>query len=95
MDHRRALLGDTLAKIEAFEKAGILKAGVPAVIGPQRPEALAVIEARAAEIEAPLLVHGRDWTVHATTAGIAVEGGPPRAGSTCRGLGLAGRAPDR
>ena len=52
LDHE-SYLGDTLAKI-AVEKAGILKPGVPAVIGPQQPEALAVIEARAAEVGAPL-----------------------------------------
>ena len=52
MDHEQ-YLGDTIEKI-AFEKAGILKPGVLAVIGPQRPEALAVIEARAQEIGAPL-----------------------------------------
>ena len=71
MDHE-SYLGDTLAKI-AFEKAGILKPGVPAVLGPQQPEALAVIEARAAEVEAPLLVHGRDWQVRPTPGGIVVE----------------------
>lgn len=53
-------LGETIPEI-AFEKAGILKPGVPAVIGPQRPEADAVIAARAAEIGAPLLRHGREW----------------------------------
>ena len=46
MDHM-AFLGDTVEKI-AFEKAGILKPRVPAVIGPQEPAALAVIKARAA-----------------------------------------------
>ena len=71
MDHE-SYLGDTLAKI-AFEKAGILKPGVPAVIGPQRPEARAVIEARAAEIGAPLLIHGRDWQVVPTAGGLTVE----------------------
>ena len=76
MDHE-SFLGDTLAKI-AFEKAGILKPGVPAVVGPQRPEARAVIEARAAEIGAPLLVHGRDWSVHGTATGIMVEAGTQR-----------------
>jgi dihydrofolate synthase/folylpolyglutamate synthase len=76
MDHE-SFLGDTLAKI-AFEKAGILKPGVPAVIGPQQPVALAVIEARAAEIAAPLLVHGRDWSVHGTATGITVEAGAHR-----------------
>ncbi len=63
MDHMH-YLGDTLAKI-AFEKAGILKPQVPAVIGRQENEALAVIEARAAELAAPLTVAGRDfapWT---------------------------------
>lgn len=71
MDHE-AFLGDTLAKI-AFEKAGILKPGVTAVIGPQRPEALAVIEARAAEIGAPLLRHDRDWRAHPGQDGLVVE----------------------
>ena len=42
LDHQ-AFLGDTLAAI-AGEKAGILKPGVPAVIGPQPAEAEAVIE---------------------------------------------------
>ncbi|WP_420403344.1 bifunctional folylpolyglutamate synthase/dihydrofolate synthase [Nisaea sp.] len=61
MDHM-SFLGDTIEKI-AFEKAGILKPGVPAVIGPQDPAALAVIEARAAEVGAPLYRHGREWTI--------------------------------
>ncbi len=41
MDHM-AQLGNTLSEI-AFEKAGILKPGTPAVIGPQKPEAMAVL----------------------------------------------------
>ncbi len=57
-----SFLGDTIAKIAA-EKAGILKPGVPCVVGRQPEAALAVIEARAAEIGAPLQVAGRDWTV--------------------------------
>lgn len=61
MDHM-GFLGDTIEKI-AFEKAGILKPGVPAVIGPQDPAALAVIEARAAEIGAPLHRYGHEWTI--------------------------------
>lgn len=58
-DHEQ-YLGDTLAKI-AFEKAGILKRGVPCVVGRQGDEALDVIEAQAARIGAPLLVHGQHW----------------------------------
>jgi dihydrofolate synthase/folylpolyglutamate synthase len=60
MDHMM-YLGDTLAKI-AFEKAGIMKAGTPAVIGPQPPEALAVFEERAAKLNIPLLRAGREYT---------------------------------
>lgn len=61
MDHE-AHLGDSLEKI-AFEKAGILKAGVPAIFGPQRPEALAVLETRAKALAAPVTVYGRDFHV--------------------------------
>jgi dihydrofolate synthase / folylpolyglutamate synthase len=55
-DHM-GFLGDTLEKI-AFEKAGILRAGVPAVIGLQEPEALATIRAQAATVGAPLILPG-------------------------------------
>jgi dihydrofolate synthase/folylpolyglutamate synthase len=59
MDHME-FLGDTLPAI-AFEKAGIVKPGVPCATGAQRPEALEVIAARARELGAPLLARGRDW----------------------------------
>lgn len=61
LDHQQ-YLGETLPEI-AGEKAGILKPGIPCVVGPQAPEGLAAIEARAARIGAPLLVHGQDWQV--------------------------------
>ncbi len=61
MDHER-FLGDTLGGI-AGEKAGIVKPGVPCVVGPQPDEALEVIEAVAARRGAPLLVHGQHWHV--------------------------------
>ncbi len=60
-DHMQHL-GDTLAKI-AFEKAGIIKRGRPVVVAPQPADALAVFEARAAELEAPLSRYGEEWTV--------------------------------
>src|SRR5512140_1468041 len=50
-DHT-AVLGDTLTQI-AGEKAGIIKPGVPVVSAPQQPEALEVLELRAAEHKAP------------------------------------------
>jgi dihydrofolate synthase/folylpolyglutamate synthase len=60
LDHE-AYLGDTVAKI-AGEKAGILKRGVPCVVGPQHPDGLAAIEDRAARLGAPLWVFGQHWT---------------------------------
>ena len=59
LDHQQ-YLGDTLPEIAA-EKAGILKRGVPCVVGPQHPAALEVIEARAARLGAPLLAQGQHW----------------------------------
>jgi len=72
LDHQR-FLGDTVAAI-AFEKAGILKAGVRAVVGPQTPEAAAVIEARAQALGAPLYRHGRDWSAAPHNGGWRFEG---------------------
>ena len=59
MDHE-AFLGNDLAAI-AGEKAGILKAGVPAVVSRQPPEALDVIRARAEQVRGPLFVWGEDY----------------------------------
>jgi dihydrofolate synthase/folylpolyglutamate synthase len=52
-DHME-FLGDTLGQI-AGEKAGILKPGVPAVLGPMDGEARSVIESRAQEVGAVLV----------------------------------------
>jgi dihydrofolate synthase/folylpolyglutamate synthase len=72
MDHMQ-FLGDSLAAI-AGEKAGILKAGVPAAIGPQPSEAMAVIEARAAEIGAPLHRFGAEWSIEPDGDGFVYRG---------------------
>ncbi|MEX2202345.1 MAG: folylpolyglutamate synthase/dihydrofolate synthase family protein [Dongiaceae bacterium] len=63
MDHM-SYLGDTLGKI-AFEKAGIMKAGVPAIVGAQPPEASSVFDARAAKLGVALVRQGREWTCSA------------------------------
>ncbi|MEX1204790.1 MAG: folylpolyglutamate synthase/dihydrofolate synthase family protein [Dongiaceae bacterium] len=60
-DHMQHL-GHSLAEI-AGEKAGIMKPGVPAVIGRQPPEAAAVFEARARALAAPLSRYGHEWSV--------------------------------
>jgi dihydrofolate synthase / folylpolyglutamate synthase len=61
LDHQQ-YLGDTVAAI-AGEKAGIIKRGVPVIVGPQTDDGLAVIEARAARMGAPVLVYGQHWHV--------------------------------
>jgi dihydrofolate synthase/folylpolyglutamate synthase len=53
-DHQQ-WLGETLGQI-AFEKAGIIKPGVPVVTATDEPEALAVIKRVASERNAPLTV---------------------------------------
>ena len=45
-------LGDTVEKIAA-EKAGIIKKGVPIVLGKNDPEVIAVVKTRASEVGAP------------------------------------------
>lgn len=59
LDHQ-AFLGDTVGAI-AGEKAGIIKRGVPVIVGPQTEEGLEVIEARAARMGAPVLAFGQHW----------------------------------
>mgnify|MGYP002620050328 CR=1 FL=1 len=54
LDHQ-AFLGDDLGAITA-EKAAVLRAGVPCISAPQHPAALAVLQARAAEVGGPLTV---------------------------------------
>jgi dihydrofolate synthase/folylpolyglutamate synthase len=52
LDHEK-WLGDSLAKI-AFEKAGIIKSGVPVISAPQKKEVETVLRKRAAECDSPI-----------------------------------------
>ncbi len=61
-DHQQ-YLGDTLTAI-AHEKAGILKPGVPAIIGAQPDEARAEIERVAEKTGAPLHIANQDWQAY-------------------------------
>ncbi len=72
LDHQQ-YLGESLEEI-AFEKAGVLKAGVPAVIAPQDARALATIEAQAAKVGAPLLRAGIDWHIERQDDGFRFDG---------------------
>jgi dihydrofolate synthase/folylpolyglutamate synthase len=72
MDHAERL-GGTLASI-AFEKAGILKRGVPAVIARQPDEVERVIEARAAEVGAPLIRKGQEFDAYRQNGRLVFQG---------------------
>jgi dihydrofolate synthase/folylpolyglutamate synthase len=60
-------LGSTLTAI-AYEKAGIAKPGVPLILGPLVPEALAEVARRAEAIGAPLRLTERDAELDAFVA---------------------------
>lgn len=59
MDHE-SFLGNELGGI-AYEKAGILKAGVPAIIARQSQEAMSAIAEVAGRIGAPMRILGQDF----------------------------------
>lgn len=61
-------LGDTLTAI-AFEKAGIIKQGIPVITGVHQPEALSVIQEQAQKKNAPLFVAGQDFSATALGGG--------------------------
>jgi dihydrofolate synthase/folylpolyglutamate synthase len=61
-DHQH-YLGETLTAI-AGEKAGIIKRGVPCVVGRQPDEAEAEIERVAGRMRAPLIMANHDWQVY-------------------------------
>ncbi len=59
MDHEQ-FLGTTIEQVAA-EKAGILKKNAPAVIGPQSPEAMQVLQSHAEDVGAPVVAFGSQW----------------------------------
>ena len=71
LDHQQ-FLGETLGEI-ATEKAGILKPGVPCILGPQPDEAARAIAARAAAVGAPVRMVGRDWVIRDAGSGVIYE----------------------
>lgn len=70
-DHQE-FLGPTLTAI-AGEKAGILKPGRPAIIARQQPEAMAVIEAQAERLHAPLWRGGVEWDAFERNGRLVVQ----------------------
>lgn len=61
LDHQQ-FLGDTIDAIAA-EKAGIIKRGVPCIVGPQHEAAMDVIEGTAARLGAPIIAYGQHFHV--------------------------------
>lgn len=83
IDHTR-FLGETLAEI-ASAKAGILKRGVPGLIGPQEDAARAVFEDEARRVGAPLAFFNQDFQAREERGRLVFEDGdglldlpPPR-----------------
>lgn len=72
LDHQD-FLGATLTEI-AGEKAGIIKPGVPVVMGHQPAAAAARIAAEAVALGAPLLRQGADWTIEPQGEGAVFDG---------------------
>jgi len=66
LDHQY-WLGDTITSI-AGNKAGVIKPGAITVVQKQLPDALEVIELTAAQMQATMLLEGRDFSVTSTTA---------------------------
>ncbi len=71
MDHEK-FLGEALAEI-AWEKAGILKQGVPVVVAPQEDEAFRVIERQAARLKAPVHAFGQEFSASADQGRLAFQ----------------------
>ena len=67
LDHPQ--LGSTVEDV-AREKSGIIKEGRAAVVRQQRPEAMAVIEKRCAEVGAILLAEGEAFSLRDRTQGV-------------------------
>jgi len=67
MDHQQ-FLGESLAEI-ATEKAGIIKPGVPCIVGPQLADAMDVIIGHTEARGAPLQEWGINWRAHENDAG--------------------------
>lgn len=68
LDHV-GILGETVAEI-AGEKSGIVHAGATCVTSPQPPEAMAVLAARVAEVDARLVRAGEDFGLRSRVLGV-------------------------
>ncbi len=65
LDHTN-LLGDTVEAI-AWEKAGIIKTGIPAVIGKSRPEVVGVFERKAREVGTDIFLVEQNYHIESSS----------------------------
>ncbi len=94
LDHTQ-LLGDTVEQI-AFEKAGIFKAGVPAVVhAHQPPGALEILRAEATRRRAPLVLAAAGWDGPVALRGPHQRGNAALAAAALRELVAKARWPGR
>ena len=70
---RESVAEMVVRRILDMVKAGVLKAGAPAVIGRQREEAFKAIERRAADVHTRLTVLGVDFDAWAERGGMAFQ----------------------
>ena len=70
LDHPE--LGSTVRDV-ATEKAGIIKAEKTVVVREQPSDAMTVIEARAREMQAQVLLEGRDWELTGRIQGVGAQ----------------------
>ncbi|MFA7382836.1 MAG: folylpolyglutamate synthase/dihydrofolate synthase family protein [Desulfurivibrionaceae bacterium] len=86
MDHEQ-YLGNTLAAV-AFEKAGVIKPGIPVVAGLAADESLTVVTQVCEERQAPLFLLGREFAAVPAPEGDwqfrGIDGGNSLAGLQCR-----------
>jgi dihydrofolate synthase / folylpolyglutamate synthase len=73
LDHQQ-YLGDTIELIAA-EKAGIIKRGVPCVLGAMPEAARQTMEIVAGKIRAPLLIAGQEWDAYAQQGRMVFQDG--------------------
>ncbi len=71
LDHRE-YLGETIEQVAA-EKGGIFKPNVPAILGRQRANARAILEARAERAGAPLQIMGQEFDAWGERGGMVFQ----------------------
>ena len=84
LDHTERL-GPDLASVAA-EKGGIMRTGVPVVVGPLSQEAMTVVRSMAGERQSPLVAAGEDYKAWGSPASFSWTHGSMHLEDLCTGL---------